>query len=158
MAVYSRRTRIDAPLETVWSFHSTVDGLEAVTPGWFNLRIEAVTGTPDSAPRGELVEDAEVSLSIRPFGVGPRQRWTSRIVARDRSDREAWFRDEMIEGPFRRWSHTHRFRERGRSTDVIDRVEYELPGPFRTVSVAAWPAFWMIFRGRHRRTRRRLEP
>lgn len=109
MAVYERRSRISAPLEDVWEFHARIEGLLAVTPSWMNIRVESSRG-PDGEPDPErLAEGTEVTLSVRPFGVGPRQRWTSRIVDLERRDDAAWFRDEMIDGPFPRWAHTHRF-------------------------------------------------
>jgi ligand-binding SRPBCC domain-containing protein len=103
-----------------------------------------------------LEEGSEVSLSTRPFGIGPRQSWTSRIVDRERDDRSAMFRDAMVDGPFRRWTHTHRFYAEEGGTRVVDRVEYELPvlGGFSGV---AWPFFEPLFASRHQRTRRLLE-
>lgn len=156
MAVYERRTLIEAPLEEVWAFHATVKGLRAVTPDWLNLRIESVVGPEADTDLEELVVGAEVRASIRPFGVGPRQSWTSRIVSRDAGDGKAHFRDEMTDGPFPRWSHTHRFRARGEATEMVDRVAYVLPWPLGPVSALGWPGFELIFRGRHRRIRRRL--
>lgn len=153
MAVYERRSRIDAPLEAVWQFHSRVDGLLAVTPSWMNLRVEASRG-PDGEPDPEFLETgAEITLSVRPFGVGPRQRWTSRIVERERQDDAAWFRDEMVDGPFPRWVHTHRFHAHGDDTVVTDRVEYRLPLVPGPVSPLGWPFFEPLFAYRQRRAR-----
>ena len=132
MAVYERSTLVRAPLDDVWAFHATVDGLVELTPDWLGMTVEAVRG-PDGEADPEVLEvGSEVDLSLRPLGVGPRQRWTSRIVARERSDDAAEFRDEMLDGPFARWHHTHRFQAVPEGTRVIDRVEYALPlGPLR---------------------------
>ena len=158
MAVYERSTLVRAPLEEVWAFHSTVDGLVALTPGWLGLTVEAVRGPDGEADPEVLDVGSEVDLSLRPFGAGPRQRWTSRIVARERSADAAEFRDEMVDGPFDRWVHAHRFEAVEAGTRVVDRVEYALPlGPLRWLSGAAWPGFEAMFAVRHRRTRRRLE-
>lgn len=103
MSVYDRRTTIDAPLERVWAFHSRVEGLEAVTPDWMGLCIESTIG-PDGEPDPEILEaGTELSLSMQPLGVGPRQHWTSVITARERDEGVAYFRDEMHHGPFERW-------------------------------------------------------
>ncbi|NUB91713.1 cyclase [Haloterrigena sp. SYSU A558-1] len=165
MATYERRTTIDAPLADVWAFHSRVEGLEAVTPDWMHLRVEAVLG-PDGERDPDVLETGtELALSIRPLGVGPRQHWTSLITDRERSDGSASFRDEMIRGPFDRWEHTHSFFADGERTVLRDRVAYELPGsdvagvgrltdvatPFSTVGFEA------MFRERHRLTKARLE-
>jgi ligand-binding SRPBCC domain-containing protein len=157
MAVYERSTVVDAPLETVWEFHSTVDGLLALTPGWMNMRVEEIRGPNGEPDPDVLAVGTEVSLSIRPFGVGPRQSWTSRIVERERQGDAAYFRDTMREGPFRRWSHTHRFRAVEGGTRITDHVEYEFPRPFRGLSALAWPGFEPMFVYRHRRTKAELE-
>jgi ligand-binding SRPBCC domain-containing protein len=158
MATYQRSTTVRADLDDVWAFHSTVDGLVELTPNWLDLRVDAVEG-PDGEPDPEiLVEGSEVRVSIRPMGVGPRQAWTSRITHRDRSGDRAVFRDEMVEGPFRRWHHTHRFTAAKAGTRVTDRVIYEFPlGPAASLSWVAWPGFAAMFRYRHRRTRQQLE-
>jgi ligand-binding SRPBCC domain-containing protein len=44
------------------------------------------------------------------------------------------FRDVQLSGPYRRWEHTHRFREADGGTVVEDRVVYEPPlGPLGAV-------------------------
>lgn len=159
MPTYHRQVRVDAPLSDVWEFHSRVDGLEALTPNWMHLRVEAVRG-PDGEPDPEILEQgAQIRTSVRPFDVGPRQQWTSRIVYRDEDDEGAIFRDDMQGGPFKKWVHTHRFVESGDETVVQDDVEYALPldgigtalGPFAVVG------FEPMFRYRHRKTKELLE-
>lgn len=158
MAVYERTVWVRAGLDAVWSFHSGVEGLVELTPDWMQLRVDSVSG-PDGEPDpGVLEEGATVQVSTRPFGVGPRQSWTSRIVERDRRDDAAVFRDRMEDGPFREWLHTHRFYAEDGGTRIVDRIEYELPlGPFRRMSGLAWPFFEPMFAYRHRRTKALLE-
>ncbi len=159
MPTYERSSRVVAPFEEVWEFHSDERGLVALTPGWMNLEIESVRAPggdpdPDVLGAGSVVES-----SVRPFGVGPRQSWVSEITARERSGGAAYFRDVMSDGPFRRWVHTHMFYADGETTVVRDRVEYELPlgsvgkalGPLAVVGFAP------MFRYRHRKTRELLE-
>lgn len=158
MAVYQRRTRVDASLDAVWDFHSRASGLEALTPGWMNLEVESVTG-PDGEPDPEILETgSRIRASLRPLGVGPRQRWTSVITDRGRDDGSAFFRDEMEGGLFPRWEHTHRFFADGSATVVDDRVVYDLP--LGSLGDAAGPlarvGFEPMFRFRHRRTRELL--
>ena len=130
MPTYERSVRVNAPFEEVWDFHSTEEGLVALTPGWMNIRIDAVRG-PDGEPDPEVLEAGSVvESSVRPFGVGPRQSWNSHMF--DADDGE---------------------------TVVRDRVEYALPfgalgdalGPFARLGLAP------MFRYRHRRTRDLLE-
>jgi len=159
MATYSRQTRVEAPFEDVWAFHSTERGLVDLTPGFLNLRVEAVRGPDGGSDPEVLAAGSELVSSITPLGAGPRQRWTSRIVARERDGDEGFFRDEMVEGPFARWVHTHSFRADGDGTILRDEVEYRLPGgPVgRLVSPLGWVGFEPMFRHRHRRTRELLE-
>ena len=159
MPTYRRTIRVPAPIEDVWSFHSTVDGLRELTPGWMHLGIDGVEGPDGSPDPPVLVAGSEIQMSVRPFGVGPRQRWTSRIVERDPDgeatpERSARFVDEMQGGPFRRWEHTHAFYADGDETLLVDTVAYRLPfGPLG--DLAGPPAkvgFEGMFRDRHRRT------
>jgi ligand-binding SRPBCC domain-containing protein len=160
MAHYERSTYIDAPFEDVWDFHSTEKGLVALTPGWLNIQLESVTGPDGESNPAVLETGAELVSSVKPLGVGPRQRWTSRIVARERSGAESgFFRDEMIDGPFASWVHTHRFEADDGGTRITDSIEYELPGGGlgRAVSPLAVVGFEPMFRYRHRRTHELLE-
>lgn len=157
MAIYERSTVIEAPLSDVWEFHSTVDGLLAVTPDWMGLRVERVIG-PAGEPDPEILEvGTEIELSVSPFGVAPRQSWRSRIVDRSREGDGAVFRDVMVDGPFERWEHTHRFRGLDSSTQLVDRVAYRLGRPFGGISGLVRPVFEGMFRKRHALTKAQLE-
>jgi len=159
MATYERETRVRAPLEEVWDFHSHVSGLEELTPDWMGLRVEAVIG-PDGERNPDVLEaGSEIDLSMGPFGVGPRQHWTSLIVEREQEPGVAYFIDEMIHGPFDTWVHTHQFFADGEETIVRDHLEYELP--FGALGEAVTPfsgvGFEEMFRTRHARTQQALE-
>jgi len=158
MPTYHRATRVRAPLDEVWEFHSRIDGLEALTPAFLNLRIDAVVG-PDGERDPEILEaGARAYASVRPFGIGPRQRWLSVITDRDAGDGAAYFADEMEEGPFPRWRHTHRFFADGEETVVDDSVEYDLPAvPGPLASYLGRVGLEPMFRYRHRKTKERLE-
>lgn len=159
MATYELETRVSAPLEDVWAFHSTVDGLRTVTPDFMNLEVHDVTGPDGETDPDELLEGTQLRMSIRPFGAGPRQRWTSVILERTEDDGAAMFRDRMVEGPFPSWEHTHQFFADGDGTRIVDRVEYRLPGgPLgRLVSPLGVVGMEPMFRARHRRTRAHFE-
>lgn len=159
MPTYRRQTRIDAPLAVVWELHATVAGLVAVTPEWLRLDVEAVRGPNGDPSVSEFDVGSQVRLSIRPFGVGPRLRWLSRIVELEVREGAAYFRDEMADGPFDRWIHTHTFFADGDETILIDEVEYRLP--FGVVGEAAGPlakvGFEATFRQRHADTKALLD-
>lgn len=159
MAVFERSFVVDAPFDDVWQFHTSIEGLIAVTPDWLGLTVETVT-RPDgeSAAGGRLIEGSEISLTIRPFGRVHLGRWQARVTHVDRGTERAEIRDELLDGPFTRWLHSHRFRTVSGGTRVTDRVEYELPlGPLRALSSVARPGFAAMFAHRHRRTRQLLE-
>lgn len=158
MAVFERTTWVDASLDTVWAFHSDISGLVALTPDWMRLQIESVTGPKGEADPAVLEPGTIIRASVRPLGIGPRQRWVSRISARERSESAGMFRDVMLSGPFRRWVHTHRLYAEAGGTRIVDHVEYRLPlGPFDGLSRLAWVGLEPLFRYRHRETRARLE-
>lgn len=163
MSVYERETRIRAPFEEVWDFHSRGEGLEALTPSFMNLRVERII-SPDGGPRpgsdsAQLERGSRVKATVRPFGVGPRQGWTSVIVEREEHDTAAMFVDEMEDGPFPYWQHTHSFYADGSETLIRDHVEYELPfGKLgRIASQFGSVGFDPMFRYRHWKTGRVLE-
>lgn len=155
MHTYTRRTRVDAPLEDVWAFHSRIEGLTAVTPDWMGLRVEHVVGPDGEDNPPELLTGCRIRMSVRPFGIGPRQRWLARIVERTREEGRAQFVDIMEEGPFARWQHTHQFFADGGETVLVDRVEYELPVADVLGSLAI-VGFEPMFRYRHRALKRHL--
>jgi ligand-binding SRPBCC domain-containing protein len=162
MPVYERETVVDAPFADVWDFHSRVTGLEDLTPDWMHLRVESIVG-PDGAQfddrQAVLVEGSKIHSTVRPLGVAPAQRWTSVIVDREESEGRGLFRDEMAEGPFPHWLHTHTIEAVDGGTRVHDHVEYELPlGALgRAVAPLGFIGFAPMFRHRHRETKRLLE-
>jgi ligand-binding SRPBCC domain-containing protein len=159
MATYERRVRVDAPLADVWDFHSTIRGLEALTPDWMHLRVEKVIG-PDGERDPEIMDAGSTAItSVQPLGVGPRQRWISEIVERREADDFAVFRDVMSEGPFAEWEHTHAFYRDGDGTVLRDTVSYQLRGCAigRALSPLGRVGLEPMFRYRHRKTKELLE-
>ncbi|QLG62562.1 SRPBCC family protein [Halorarum salinum] len=159
MSRYRRTVRVNAPFDEVWAFHRRVSGLEAVTPGFVNLRVERVVGPDGEEDPGPLEVGSRIELVARPFGVGPRQSWTSRIVELEAGAHDAYFVDVMEDGPFPEWRHAHRLRADGDGTVVHDDVHYRLPGGVlgRAAGPFAVVGFEPMFRYRHRRTRALLE-
>lgn len=158
MATYSRETRVAAPLEEVWEFHSRVDGLEALTPSFVNLRVERVVG-PDGEPNPDVLEaGSRIYLSTSPLGV-PGGSFVSVITSREYDGERGQFVDRMEDGPFQEWEHTHTFRADGDGTVLRDEVTYSLPGGGvgRALSPIGWLGFEPAFRYRHRRTKQLLE-
>lgn len=159
MPVFSRQTRVRAPFEEVWDFHSRSEGLEKLTPAFMRLRIERIVDSSGELDPDYLFEGARIDATVRPFGIGPRRGWTSVVVDRSTSPGAAEFVDEMKDGPFPHWQHTHSFYADGSETLIRDRIEYQLPfgslgrvaGQFGDVG------FEPMFRYRHRKTKEILE-
>lgn len=158
MPVFTRHTRVRASLESVWAFHSSVEGLAALTPGFVGLRIERVVDV-DGKPvdRDRLENGTHVVASVEPLGVGPRRSWTSVIVERTEEPGARVFVDEMRDGPFPSWRHTHAFYADGPETLIRDRIEYELPSKLDRLDRLGVVGFEPMFRYRHRRTKGILE-
>ena len=127
MATYQREVWVNSSFWDVWDFYSTTDGLEKLTPGWMNLRVEGIRDSDGEANPDMLGEGTQIRMSVRPFGVGERQRWTSTIIEREEEDLGAMFRDEMSGGPFPEWEHTTSFSRAtncGRSSVIRWSIEF----------------------------------
>jgi ligand-binding SRPBCC domain-containing protein len=107
-----RETVVPAPLDDTFAFFADASNLERLTPPW--LRFAMLTPTP-------LVmrEGLEIDYRIRLHGLPIP--WRSRIDVWEPGVR---FVDRQLVGPYRWWSHEHRFDEMPAGTKVIDRVEY----------------------------------
>ncbi len=115
MAVFEQQSELPVPADTAYAWHARPGALQRLAPPWEPVRV--------LEQRGGLA-DGRVVLEVP---LGPiRQRW----VAQHRGavpGRE--FVDEQIEGPFRRWVHSHLFEPVGANhCRYVDRIEYELPG------------------------------
>lgn len=154
MTTYRRSVWVDAPLERVWAFHSTIAGLRALTPGLLGLQVVAIRGDDD----GTLVTGSEIDLRMRPLGVLPASAWTSVITDREASSQRCWFIDVMRGGPFDHWQHVHTFEAVDGGTRIEDVVTVRLGGPLAPlVSPAALIGLVPMFRYRHGQTRTQLE-
>jgi uncharacterized protein len=93
--MFVKRTRIEAPAQEVFAWHTRPGALERLTPPWESLQVIERTGG--------VKDGARVTLNMRrgPF----RRRW----IAEHRDYQEGvQFRDIQVVGPFARWEHTHR--------------------------------------------------
>ena len=106
---------VPRPLAEVFPFFADPDNLARITPP--AMRLEYLT--TDRAMRRGLVID----YRLRPL-LGIPVGWRTRITEYDPPH---GFRDVQERGPYRRWEHTHRFREVDGGTVIDDEVEYALP-------------------------------
>lgn len=111
-----RRTRVERPRSEVFEFFADAGNLEELTPPW--LRFEVATPRPIEMAAGRTID---YRLRVRGVPV----RWRSVISVWEPPGR---FVDEQVRGPYRRWHHEHRFEDRDGGTEVIDVVDYAVPG------------------------------
>jgi ligand-binding SRPBCC domain-containing protein len=113
--LFVRRSRIEASAEELFRWHAEPGALERLTPSWEPLEVVERAPSIQNGARGIL------RVRVGPFPV----RWV--FEHRDYEEGRQ-FRDVQVEGPFRRWDHTHRFIPDGpRACWLEDRIEYELP-------------------------------
>jgi ligand-binding SRPBCC domain-containing protein len=107
---------LSAPLSRVFDFFSRPANLPKISPP--ELHFQLLSG-PEQLHLGALL-----TLQGRRWGIS--QRIVSEVTVWEPEQR---FIDEQREGPFKKWSHTHRFEALPNGgTRVTDRIDYEPPG------------------------------
>ena len=138
-----RSVLIKAPVDRVFRFHEQDDALALLSPGFPPVRIVSRTGG--------IAVGARVELRIGPFV------W---VALHTGYQRDRFFQDEQIEGPFARWVHSHEFEAVGAGTRLTDRIVYELPGGALVNRLLAWTVRLGLqtqFAHRHRVTKQICE-
>ena len=113
--IFTEKTRINAPVEEVFKWHSRPGALERLSPPWDPVRVIERKGGIESGARVVL------EMKAGPFSY----KWTA-----EHTDYEEnrFFRDRQVRGPFSRWVHTHSFEPDGPESSFFeDRIDYSLP-------------------------------
>lgn len=110
-----RTQKLSRPLDEVFAFFADAGNLQLLTPP--ELHFEILTPQPIRMFPGALIE-YKLQLFGVPFG------WQTLI---SRWEPPYCFVDEQLRGPYKRWIHTHLFREVNGGTEVVDQVDYQLP-------------------------------
>lgn len=138
---------LPVPQEAAFAFHLDPANLRQISPPW--IRVSRLVLPPT------LRVGSRLQLDVRAFGLLP-QRWEveiSELVA------PQTMVDVAVQSPYRFWRHTHTFQAVTGGTEMIDRVEYELPFGAAGRLLDPWmhrPFLAAFFRFRHRRTRELL--
>ena len=143
MPTFLQSVVIEAPVAKVFAFHEREDALRLLSPAFPPVRVVRRTGGIETGAR--------VDLQIGPF------RWTALHCAFEKNH---FFEDQQIRGPFTKWIHRHEFESLGSATRLTDRIEYRLPGGEWTNRLFAWATdlgLRQMFRHRHRMTKRYCE-
>ncbi|MDM8516055.1 TIGR01777 family oxidoreductase [Desulfobacterales bacterium HSG16] len=110
--VFTKKSRINAPVEEVFKWHSRPGAIERLSPPWDPLRV--------ISRQGGIETGAKVVLEIK---AGPVPiKWVAEHTGYEEN---RYFKDEQRKGPFARWIHTHLFEPDGNDACFLeDHIEY----------------------------------
>jgi len=103
------------PLPEVFTFFSSAENLEQLTPPWVGFQI--LSPLPISMHPGTLI-DYRIHLHGIPLT------WRTEITVWEPPYR---FVDLQLRGPYSLWRHEHLFVEKDGGTQVIDHIDYAIP-------------------------------
>ena len=133
---------INEDIEKVWDFYTDIRHLEIITPKKLNLKI-INTSNQKIILGQETILSAKIIIILRT--------WHSKITFFQQYE----YIDEMLEGPFMKWKHTHKFERINKNkTKIIDEVEFSLPyGAFgKIVSIYVTKILRQLFKYREDET------
>jgi ligand-binding SRPBCC domain-containing protein len=114
--VLERTNFLSHPIGQVFAFFAEPQNLEKITPP--TMRFTILTPLPIEMRQGALI-DYRIVLN------GIRMLWRTEITEWQPPHR---FIDTQLKGPYLQWIHEHSFREVEGGTEMMDRVEYRVPG------------------------------
>ena len=106
---------INEDIEKVWEFYTDIRHLEIITPKKLNLKIVNTTNQ-------KIILGQETIISAKIMII------QTTLHSKITFFQQYEYIDEMLEGPFIKWKHTHKFiRINSNKTEIIDKVEFILP-------------------------------
>ena len=115
--------------EEVFSFFSEVKNLESITPP--NLHFKTTRMLTET-----IGEDTLITHKLRMNGIPIS--WQSLITKWNPPHQ---FTDIQKKGPFKKWHHTHFFKDLAGGTLMIDQVDLEVPFGIFGHTIAGWKIF-----------------
>ncbi|WMJ73575.1 SRPBCC family protein [Cytophagaceae bacterium ABcell3] len=111
-----RTTTLNRPIEEVFNFFSKAENLNIITPPEMQFKI--ISKPPIEIAEGTII-DYKIKLSGIPMF------WRTQITHWEPMKK---FVDKQIRGPYLLWEHQHILTPKGTSTEMIDIVDYKVPG------------------------------
>lgn len=139
MPRFVHQSHLPVSAEAVFRWHAAEGALQRLTPPWDSVELLGQEG-PFEARRVQL------RVGLGPIGA----RWLAqhRDVVPGRQ-----FVDEQVEGPFKRWVHTHRFTPDGEGCVLEDEIDWEAPAVASPFFGSGFEdTLRRMFRYRHHRT------
>ncbi|MEC9491517.1 TIGR01777 family oxidoreductase [Flexistipes sp.] len=112
---FKKELVVDYEVEKLFGYHERPGVLRRLTPPWVNAE---VLREPDN-----LYAGSSAVIRLKKFGI--KLNWEA---SHTEYDKNKFFKDAQIKGPFRFWQHSHYFKNiSAGSSKLTDFVEYELP-------------------------------
>ena len=111
------KQRVNKKVDILWDFFRKPSNLNVLTPKDFHFKIK-------SGQSDEFYEGKIISYKIKPFKLVTLN-WVTEI---SKIEKESYFIDNQIYGPYKLWHHEHHFKSNtDGTTDIIDKVKYKVP-------------------------------
>lgn len=117
--IFIKTCDINQSTQKVFAWHETPGALERLTPPWMTIKSFQATGGIEIG--------ATVRMKMAP-SILPLPFSMSMAAKHVGYEKNRFFRDRLVKGPFLKWDHTHSFSSRGKGLSQLeDRVQYALP-------------------------------
>lgn len=118
MATFTLKSEqfLNVTLKEAWGFFSSPTNLSLITPSFMKFQMRTTV-------EGEIYDQLRIDYYVRPvFGV--KLKWRTEILD---VKPPYFFKDIQLKGPFKKWEHSHYFKEVDGKVLMTDVVVYELP-------------------------------
>jgi uncharacterized protein (TIGR01777 family) len=117
MTQYRKHSSFPVDVQTCFGWHERAGALERCIPPWEQITVIKRTGS--------IQPGGTVELIIHPGGLPVK--WVSRHLEYEKN---VYFKDAQIKGPFKSFIHTHKFyqEKQDHTSTMTDEISYTLPG------------------------------
>lgn len=117
MYLFKQEQLVSADLGRAWDFFSAPNNLAQLTPPSMGFKVLDPTA-------GSIYTGMLIRYKVSPL-LGISINWSSVISS---VQKEHFFVDDQVEGPFKTWHHEHHFKSVGANQTLItDKLYYQLP-------------------------------